>query len=103
MPKKQIRTPKSQIRNALRMLFLRSRERAATVKRDKNTCQMCGKKGSVARGHELKIEVHHLNAISWDKIIDYIQKTLLCDSSELICYCKDCHKIITEEEKIRSK
>jgi 5-methylcytosine-specific restriction endonuclease McrA len=99
MGKKQERTTKSQIRSALRMLFLRSREHAACKKRDKNTCQECGKKGSQAKGREVKIEIHHIENIRWDMIIDYIYRHLLVDPKDLICLCKECHAKETKNQR----
>jgi predicted HNH restriction endonuclease len=88
-------TPRSRIVNALRMLFLRSRERAAVVKRDHNTCQHCGRKGSVAKGHEVKIQVHHLDGITnWDEAVEGVYKNILCSPDRMECICKECHKEI---------
>jgi len=53
--KDKTKTPASRVKAALRQLSLRSRERAAVIKRDSNTCQVCGKKGSRAKGREIKI------------------------------------------------
>lgn len=99
--KKLSYTPRSRIRSALRQLFLRSRERAAVVKRDKNTCQECGAKGSTAKGHEVKIEVHHLNGVEWEKMIAYVQRHLLVSPDDMQCLCHDCHKRITDEQRER--
>ena len=89
---KSSQTPKSQIKSALRQLWLRSRERGAAVKRDENTCQKCGKKNSRAKGKEVYVEVHHLEGISnWDEIYEAIYKNLLTDADKLVCLCKECH------------
>ena len=90
--KKLPHTPTSKIKDALRRLSLRSRERAATIKRDKNTCQKCGAKGSVAKGKEVKTTVHHKDGIKWDKIIKFIRKELLVPPSKQEVQCEDCHK-----------
>jgi 5-methylcytosine-specific restriction endonuclease McrA len=92
MPKKLPYTPTSRIRGDLRRLWLRSRERAAAVKREKNTCQRCGAKGSVAKGREVAIEVHHKEGIRWDEMVDYIRARLLIDPEGLEVLCKECHK-----------
>jgi hypothetical protein len=92
-------TPNSQIRSALRQLWLRSRERAAAIKRDKNTCTTCHAKGSVAKGREVKIEVHHLEAINWERIIEYVRRHLLVDPKLLECLCKECHAEETSNQK----
>lgn len=91
MGKKLEHTPRSRIKSALRQLSLRSRERAATVKRDNNTCQECGAKGSVAKGREVKTVVHHKRGIKWDKIIDFIYQELLVHPDHQEVLCKDCH------------
>jgi len=85
-------TPKSQIKSALRQLWLRSRERGTAVKRDGNTCTKCGAKNSRAKGREVYVEVHHLEGISnWDEIYEAIYKNLLTAPDKLICLCKECH------------
>jgi 5-methylcytosine-specific restriction endonuclease McrA len=95
--KKKPTTPRSQVRSALRRLFLRSRERAFALKRDRYTCQNCGSKQSKKKGAEVRVEVHHLSEdMSWDKLIDHVFKHLLCDPKDLEVLCKDCHKKITE-------
>jgi 5-methylcytosine-specific restriction endonuclease McrA len=101
MGKKLATTPRSRVRSALRACWLRSRERAAALKRDKNTCQNCGRKGSKAKGREVTIEVHHLDegGIQWDKILDYVYRHLLVDPSRLACVCKECHATEHEDEE----
>lgn len=84
---------------ALRQLWLRSRERAAALKRDKYTCKKCGAKQSRAKGKEIKVEVHHMNGIEWEKIIDYVFCYLLCDPKELETVCLDCHKKCDKNEQ----
>jgi len=91
-------TPNSQIRNSLRQLWLRSRERSQAIKREHNTCQRCGAKGSVARGREVKIEVHHkgVGVANWEAVILAIRQHLLTDPSNLEVLCFECHKDETE-------
>ena len=92
MSKKQPSTPRSRVKNSLRMLFLRSRERAAAIKSVHNTCVACGAKGSAAKGREVKIEVHHKDGIgNWNKVIDEVFRELLCAPENLECLCKECH------------
>jgi len=87
------RTTKSQITIALRRLWLRSRERASALKRDKYTCQNCGVKQSKAKGKEQKVQVHHKNGITnWNEIINCIRKNLLCNPENLETLCPNCHK-----------
>lgn len=86
-------TPNSQIRSALRRLFLRSRERAAAIKRDKYTCQKCGVKQSRKKGAEVKVEVHHLETVlNWPELINAVRKYLLCDPENMQTLCEKCHK-----------
>lgn len=97
MGKRLASTPRSRVRSSLRALWLRSRERASAIKREHNTCEECGKKGSVAKGKEVKIEVHHLEGIEWDNIIDYVYRHILIHPDGLQVLCKECHA----EEKQR--
>ena len=92
-------TPNSQIRSAMRRLFLRSRERAARIKADKYTCQNCGAKQSKAKGREVRVEVHHLEGVcNWPELIAAVRKYLLCDPDLLECLCEDCHKSHHQED-----
>jgi len=77
----------------LRQIFLRSRERANCLKRDKYTCCDCGVKQSKKKDHVVKVCVHHINTIDehWQKIIDLVYKYILCDVDELQTLCIDCH------------
>jgi 5-methylcytosine-specific restriction endonuclease McrA len=95
-----ITTPRSIIRHALRLLWMRSRERLAALKRDGYTCQECHRKQSKAKGKEFAVEVHHLRAeedIDWDGLIEYLQRHLLCEPSKLVTLCPECH---AKEHKI---
>lgn len=83
----------------MRVVWLRSRERAAAIKREANTCECCGKKGSSAKGREVRIEVHHLNGIEWQKLIDYVFRHILVDPSKLAVLCTDCHKEVHAKEE----
>jgi predicted HNH restriction endonuclease len=94
--KKLLSTPRSKVRAALRQLWLRSRERLAALKREGYSCEECGKKQSRAKGKEIYVEVHHLDGIEWEKMIDYIFRHLLVDPAKLSVMCKECHK---EEHK----
>lgn len=91
MAKKQPNTPRSRVRAALRQLWLRSRERAAAIKREGGCCEVCKAKQSTAKGREVKLEIHHNNGIQWEQIIDRIFKEILCDPKYLTVYCKNCH------------
>ncbi len=92
MGKKLPNTPRSKVRAALRQLWLRSRERAAALKREQYTCQRCGVKQSKAKGKEQKVEVHHKEGIgNWEIVIDAIIAEILCDPSNLEVVCPNCH------------
>jgi 5-methylcytosine-specific restriction endonuclease McrA len=92
MGKRKPTTPRSQVKSALRQLWLRSRERQAALKRDHYTCQICNAKQSKAKGKVVKVEEHHLNGIEWEKILDYIYRHLLVPPEELETRCIECHK-----------
>lgn len=57
--KKSLYTPRSMIRQAIRQLWLRSRERAFAIKKDKYTCQHCQRKQSKAKEKKFKVIIHH--------------------------------------------
>lgn len=89
-------TSRARIRSALRILWLHSNERNEACKLAKYCCQKCGKKRSVKKGFEQKVEVHHKEGIgNWDKVIDLILDELLCDPEKLEVLCPDCHGEIT--------
>jgi 5-methylcytosine-specific restriction endonuclease McrA len=93
MGKRMQHTPSSQIRTALRKLWLRSRERQAALKRDKYTCCECGAKQSKAKGKEIAVEVHHIDGITkWAEIESTIRIFLLVDPEYLKTLCKSCHE-----------
>ena len=93
MAKKLLHTPRSRIRSALRQVWLRSRERAAAIKRENGCCEKCGRKQSVAKGREVRLQVHHKNGILWEELIDLVYRYLLCDPADLEVLCEDCHKV----------
>jgi|WetSurSiteA1Bulk_404760.scaffolds.fasta_scaffold08736_3 hypothetical protein len=92
-------TPNSQIKAALRLLWLRSRERAAAIKRDDSTCQDCGKKQSKAKGRRVDIEEHHIDGIKWKDMMQYIRDNLLVNPDRLKTLCKECHEKYRETEE----
>lgn len=86
-------TPKSQIKSALRQLWLRSRERQAELKRDGYVCQGCGAKQSRAKGKEVYVEVHHDHGIgNWQRVIDVIRQEILCSQDKMTTLCVHCHE-----------
>jgi 5-methylcytosine-specific restriction endonuclease McrA len=93
MGRKQENTPRSRVRAALRQLWLRSRERAAAIRRDKYTCVRCGVKQSKRKGFEQRVEVHHRKGRigNWNKVIDLIFEELLCSPDNLETLCPNCH------------
>lgn len=90
MSRKKESTPRSRVKVALRQLWLRSRERGKAIKIHNNTCVKCGKKGSTAKGKEVKIQVHHEPPINWDGIVDLIFERIL--NTPQFPICTDCHK-----------
>ena len=80
-------TPRGQIASALRILFLRSRERREACKRARNRCEKCNTKIN----KDVKGEVHHLDGIDWDAIEKVVREKLLCDPKRLTLICKKCH------------
>jgi 5-methylcytosine-specific restriction endonuclease McrA len=98
MGKKLPSTPRSKVRSAIRQLWLRSRERAATLKRDGYVCQKCGVKQSTRKGCEQKVIVHHLDGINWEMILDYIYRHVLVDPSKLETLCPKCHDLEGKHE-----
>lgn len=89
--RKKPTTPRSRVKNALRLVWLRSRERAACLKAAGNCCARCGVKASVAKGREVKMEVHHRDGIDWNGIVDGIFAAMLPDPARLEAVCKACH------------
>jgi 5-methylcytosine-specific restriction endonuclease McrA len=92
-------TPRSKVKAALRQLWLRSRERAAALKRDKYTCVECGVKQSRAKGKHVYVEVDHLDGIEWENILAYIYRHLLVSPDRLETVCKEDHAMRTKERK----
>ena len=86
-------TPKSRIASALRNLWLRSRERAAALKREGNCCERCGVKASKAKGREVQVVVHHRDGIdNWSEVVQVIREKILCDPERLEVLCVECHQ-----------
>lgn len=101
MSKRLATTPRSRIKNTLRQLWLRSRERAAALKRDNYTCRTCNRKQSKAKGREFKVEVHHVEGIDWDGIVDLIIGRVLQTTDKLETQCKECHDALERTERNR--
>lgn len=94
MPRKMLTTPRSKIKNAIRQVFLRSRERAAALKSTGYKCSRCGIKASSAKGRVVKLQVHHIGGIDWDGVIDLIIDRVLAVPMEPLCVAchEDAHK-----------
>jgi 5-methylcytosine-specific restriction endonuclease McrA len=92
-------TPNFRIRQSLRILWMRSRERAAALKATNYCCAYCGIKQSAAKGREVKLDVHHLDPPDWNGIFDEIRRRLLHDPSRLAPACEKCHDNITGKSK----
>ena len=92
MGKRLPHTPSSQIRTALRRMWLRSRERNKALRNASYKCERCGAKQSKAKGREVSLEVHHKSgATRLKEVEDCIRKNLLCDPKELEVMCPHCH------------
>jgi len=90
-----MQTSKTQIVRQLRLMWLRSRERAEALKRAGYRCEICKVKQSTAKGKEQKIEVHHKKGIdNWDDVIELIYKEILCEPEYLQVLCPNCHDYI---------
>lgn len=99
--RKKPETPRSRVRSALRQLWLRSRERAKALKDAGYRCQGCTVKQSVAKGKEVRLQVHHGPPIDWDGLIDLIFERLL--NANQYPLCKKCHDKETEMYKWEKK
>ncbi len=93
MGKRSEGTPRSRVKHALRQLSLRSRERAAALKRDGYCCTECGIKQSRKKGAEVYVETHHIDGIAWEKLIDLVYEMLLCPPEKWRTLCKECHEL----------
>ncbi len=85
------RTKRAQVVSHLRLLWLRSNERAAALKREGYCCENCGAKQSKAKGREVKVEVHHVNGIDWSGVADLVIERVLQPPELLEVLCKKCH------------
>src|SRR5262245_34459791 len=79
-------TPRSKVRAAIRQLWLRSRERAAVLKRDGYSCTKCGVKQSTAKGREVKVQVDHVDPVAWEQMIDLVYEVILNPPQRTLCY-----------------
>ena len=102
MGKKLPYTPASRIASWIRRGWTRSRESAKCRKDAGYTCSQCGRKQSKAKGKELSVQVHHIEEINWEPVVEVVRREVL--DKPQICLCKECHAIETakqvEERKI---
>jgi len=73
------------------MIWLRSRERSAALKREKYRCERCHVKQSKAKGREVKIEVHHRDGTDRAGIVDIIVERMLQTPDKFEVLCVPCH------------
>lgn len=89
-------TPRGRVKNALRLLSLRCRERAEAMKRAGYACGRCGAKKSTAVGKEVRVEAHHCDPIAaenaMNRIIDMVFEYVLVPPERWEILCADCHK-----------
>ena len=71
--------------------FMRSRERAKTLKDAGYCCAKCGVKQSKAKGKEVSVQVHHKSGIEWAPLIAEVRRMLL-NQLDMVTLCKACHK-----------
>ena len=97
-------TPNSQIKSALRRLFLRSRERSFVLRRDHYTCVRCGAKQSRAKGREVYVECHHRDGVqNWAELYAIIRMFLLTSPEDMETMCETCHASEAQNEAIISR
>ena len=46
----------------------------------------------MAKGKEFKVQVHHLEGIDWEDMVNLIYAHILVSPSRLTTLCPDCHK-----------
>ena len=87
-PKYMYRTTNTQIRSAIRKLWLKSRER--------NRC-LALSMGCATCKEERPLEVHHTKPPNWERLFRVIREELL-DYDTLECLCGECHDAETKKE-----
>jgi predicted HNH restriction endonuclease len=102
MGKRLPSTPRSRVRAALRRLWLRSRERAAALQAEGYTCEECNRKQSKAKGKRVDIEVHHLDGVDWEYLINEVYRVLLVNPDRLTVLCKRCHEDLHKRVNVRT-
>jgi predicted HNH restriction endonuclease len=92
-------TPNSKIRQAVRLLWMRSRERSAALRAHGYCCAHCGVKQSAAKGREVKLDVHHIDGVDWSGFCDEVRRRILHKPERLLPLCESCHDKITNEDR----
>jgi predicted HNH restriction endonuclease len=85
-------TPASRIRQALRLVWLRSRERGDALKNTGYRCSVCGVHQSAAKGREVRLDVHHLDGCDWEGVIETVRRKILQTPDRLTPLCQACHQ-----------
>lgn len=92
---KSFSTPRGRVKNALRLLSLRCRERAEAMKRAGYACGRCGAKKCTAAGREVRVEAHHCDPIAaenaMNRIIDMVFEYVLVPPERWEIMCQECH------------
>ena len=76
-------------------LWLRSPERRDALKIAGYSCERCGVKQSVAKGREVKVDVHHKNGIpkkAWALLYRIVKKYITPSPENIEVLCVSCHK-----------
>jgi len=95
-------TPNGKIRSALRIVWMRSRERSTALRNTGYCCSACGVKQSTAKGKEVKLDVHHTRGqVNWEKIFKVLREELLCDPEHLAPLCRKCHDELDEHVHLK--
>ena len=105
MNKRRPYTPNSQIRNALRALWMRSRERLQALQATGYRCAYCGRKLSKAKNRDHaqtvdRLDVHHLDGVDWDGLCGLIRERLLQTPDRLAPACRECHGKVHENDAV---
>ena len=86
------RTSDAQIKSWLHRMWLSSVERRTALKNAGYRCEECDAKQTMAKGQELKLDVHHKHGhVNWQKIFEVIRAELLVPAEELSPLCPPCH------------
>lgn len=94
-------TPSSKIVHAVRAMSMRSREFAEARKNTANSCCICGRKQSKAKGREVAIHIHHgTHRPIWERVVRAIRQEVLQTPGMLWPICKECHENIHKQEEL---